>query len=334
MGRHRRSLVLLAGDIGGTKTTLALYDAADVRRPRIVRTYDSRTARDFDALLDSFLAAGNPPDLACVAAAGPVVAGSVQVTNLPWTVSEERLAERTALGRARLLNDVEALGWAVAELLPEERVSLQKGSADPAGPVAVLALGTGLGQAYTTALGTTRAVHASEGGHADFAPATPLQDRLLEATRRDFPHVSTERLCSGSGLPRIHRFLVSEGWEEDPLVARDIADAADPTPAIVSAGLSGRSPASREAVALLCDLLAAEVGNLALRLLSSGGIFLGGGLPPRLLPFLRADRFRQAFLAKGRMAALLDTMPFHVVLPSESVLWGATLRGWEESDAA
>jgi glucokinase len=321
---------LLAGDVGGTKTTLALYDAEDVRVPRVARTYDSRTVERFDALVEAFLGDCNAPapTAASFAVAGPIVERSVRITNLPWGLSGPDLASHFHFERVGLINDVEALAWVASTLRPDEVVAIQKGQVDPSGPIGVLALGTGLGEGYLTRSQGAPRAHASEGGHADFAPTTPQQTRLLESLWREHEHVSVERACSGIGLPRIHRFLVTEeGWTEDPKVGAEIAAAADPTPVVVQAALAGRSAVCHEAVALLCDIFAAEAGNLALKLLSTGGIFLGGGIPPRVLPFLRAPRFRKAFLAKGRFSAFLERVPVLVVLPPHAVLWGAALRG-------
>lgn len=328
MRGSRSGEALLAGDVGGTKTILALYDSDDVRAPVAVRSYDSRAAEGLEPMVDDFLSGGAPPHAASFAVAGPVVDGFVHVTNLPWTVSAGELASRFGFSRIDLLNDVEALGWAVTTLRSNELEALQGGRVLPRGAVALLALGTGLGEGYATGSGADRAVHASEGGHADLAPADPLQLRLLASLWRDFQHVSVERACSGSGLPRIYRFLVQdEGREGNPEVRREIAAAEDPTPAIVRAATEGRCAACEEAVSLLCDLLAAEAGNLALKILATGGVYLGGGLAPRLLPFLRTARFRDAFLAKGRFSALLESLPVSVILASNAVLWGAALRG-------
>jgi len=321
---------LLAGDVGGTKTTLALYDTEDARAPRVARTYDSRTVERFDVLVEAFLGDCNAPApaVASFAVAGPIVEHSVRITNLSWEISGHELMSRFHFKRVSLVNDVEALAWAVPTLRPEEVDVLLKGQADPTGPIGVLALGTGLGEGYLTRGREAPRAHPSEGGHADFAPTTPQQTRLLESLWREHKHVSVERACSGIGLPRIHRFLMTEeGWTEDPAVAAEIAAAADPTPVVVQAALAGRSAVCHEAVALLCDILAAEAGNLALKLLSTGGVFLGGGIPPRILPFLRAPRFRNAFLAKGRFSAFLERVPILVVLPPQAVLWGAALRG-------
>jgi glucokinase len=324
------SRTLLAGDVGGTKTTLALYDAEDVRAPRVVRTYDSRTVERFDSLVEVFLGDCDTPEpaVASFAVAGPIVEHSVRITNLSWGLSGPDLTSRFHFKRVSLVNDVEALAWAVPTLRPEEVDVLLKGQADPTGPIGVLALGTGLGESYVTGGREAPRAHPSEGGHADFAPTTPQQARLLESLWREHKHASVERACSGIGLPKLYRFLVSEeGWAEDPAVAAEIAAAADPTPVVVQAALEGRSAVCHEAVALLCDILAAEASNLALKLLSTGGIFLGGGIPPRVLPFLRAPRFRNAFLAKGRFSLFLERVPVLVVLPPQAVLWGAALRG-------
>jgi glucokinase len=328
---------LLVGDVGGTKTTLALYDTEDVRSPRTVRTYDSRTVERFDVLVEAFLGDCDAPApvVATFAVAGPIVGQSVRITNLPWEFSAPDLASRFRLERVSLVNDVEALAWAVSALRPEEVDVIQEGQVDPSGPVGILALGTGLGEGYLTRRRSAPRAHASEGGHADFAPTTAQQTRLLESLWREHKHVSVERVCSGLGLPRLHRFLVTEeGRTEDPVVRAEIAAAADPTPAIVEAALAGRGAVCHEAVALLCDILAAEAGNLALKLLSTGGIFLGGGIPPRVLPFLRAPRFREAFRAKGRFSSFLERVPILVVLPPHAVLWGAALHGAVSEDGS
>ena len=328
MGSLPSGRLILAGDIGGTKTTLALYDADEIRSPRAVRTYDSRSIGRFDDVVEGFLADAPAPVVATFAVAGPVLDHAAQITNLSWSLSEPDLAKRFSFDRVELLNDVEALAWATGALRPDERATLQDGHADPRGPIAILALGTGLGMGYLTGGANVPQAHPSEGGHTDFAPTTPLQSRLLTSLWREFDHVSVERVGSGLGLPRIHHFLVAqEGWEEDPVVADAILAAADPTPVIVLAASSGKSAACREAVALLCDVVAAEAGNLALKLLATGGVFLGGGMTPRVLSFLRAPRFREAFRAKGRFSQVLERIPVHVILPPEAVLWGAALRG-------
>jgi glucokinase len=337
MKHPRPSNTLLAGDVGGTKTTLALYDGDDVRRPRVARTHDSRTIETFGVVLNGFLAGEPLPAAATIAVAGPVVDDAAQITNLSWGLSKRDLAARLSTSRIELLNDVEALAGAVGVLQPEEIAPLQKGSADARGATAVLALGTGLGMAYITRAPHTLVphVHPSEGGHADFAPASALQERLLASLWHEFGHVSVERVASGLGLPRIHRFLVAEErWPEDAATSAAIAAAADPTPVIVAAALSGRSAACREAVCLLCDVVAAEASDLALTFLATGGVFLGGGLAPRLLPFLRDVRFLAAFRAKGRFASLLERVPVSVILPSEAVLWGAALSAMRTSEVS
>ncbi len=328
MGSPQSVRPLLAGDVGGTKTTLALYDGADIRRPRVTRTYDSRAMVGLEGALEDFLSGEPPPAVATLAIAGPIVDRAGRITNLSWGVSESDLAARFALDRVLLLNDVEALAWAASALHASELATLQEGRPDSRGAVAVLALGTGLGMGYVTGGPETRQAHPSEGGHADFAPTTPLLSRLLTSLWREFDHVSVERIGSGLGLPRIHRFLVTEeGWKETPAVADALTAADDPTPVIVRAATSGDSATCRESVALLCDIVAAEAANLALKLLATGGVFLGGGMAPRVLSFLRDPRFRTSFCAKGRFSPMLEQVPFHVVLPPEAVLWGAALRG-------
>ena len=328
MSRLGSDPALLAADVGGTKTTFALYDGRDVRAPRAQRTYQSSDA-PFDVLLARFLDGAPAPASACLAVAGPVVGRSVRVTNLPWSLSASELEARFSFTRVDLLNDVEALSWATAGLRSDEVARVvQEGQLELEGPVAVLALGTGLGEGFLVGRGDARRAYPSEGGHADFAPTTALQARLLASLWPQFQHVSVERVCSGTGLPRIYRFLANvERYREDPDLATEIASAVDPTPLIVRAAESSRSSACREAVALLCDILASEAGNLALKLLATGGVYLGGGMAPRLLSFLQSPRFRDSFLAKGRFASFLERVPVRVVLPADAVLWGAALHG-------
>ncbi len=321
---------VLAGDIGGTKTTLALHETEDVRAPQKTESYDSPTIEDFDPVVRDFLGKDASParTVVCLAVAGPIIGQSARLTQLSLEISGPHLASHFGFGEVRLINDLEALGYAIPVLRPEELEVLQTGQADPLGSIGVLAPGTGLGESYLTRAAGLMSPHPSEGGHADFAPATARQVRLLESLWRERRHVSVERVCSGIGLPNLHRFVVEdEGLAEDRAVAAEIAATEDPNPVIVEAAVAGRSAACREAVELFCDILAAEAGNMALKVLATGGIFLGGGIPPRILPFLRAPRFREAFLAKGRFSTFLERVPVAVVLPSEAVLWGAALCG-------
>ncbi len=334
MGHRDSGRVVLAGDVGGTKTTLAIYDGDEPRSPRTTRTFESRAAGSLDEILGEFLAGAPAPRRACLAVAGPALGRSARITNLPWNISAPALSERFAIDRVALMNDVQALAGVTGTLRAAELVSLQDGREDPEGAVAVLALGTGLGEAFLAGERGARVAGPSEGGHADFAPVTPLQNRLLTTLWKELGHVSVERVCSGSGLPRVYQFLRdTEGVTEDPGIAAEIASAADPAPVIVRAAVAGRSELCREAAALVCEILAAEAGNLALKVLATGGVFLGGGLAPRLLSFLQAPRFRDAFLAKGRFASLLERMPVRVILSPDAVLWGAALRAMEMREA-
>lgn len=327
---------ILAGDVGGTKTILALYASDDVRAPRVLRTYDSRAQDGLDEALDDILAGGPPPVAAAFAVAGPVVDDAVHITNLRWGLSRRDLAVRLSTPRVVLLNDVAALVGAVEELAPTEVAVLQEGRRDPRGATGVLALGTGLGMAYVARNSKTLAAtaHPSEGGHADFAPASPLQARLLASLAAELGHVSVERVASGLAVPRIYRFLVDEERRpEEPAVRAALDAGNDATPAIIAAALSGASTTCREAVAVLCDTVAAAAGNLALTLLATGGIYLGGGLAPRLLPFLSEPRFLGVFCAKGRFESLLRRVPVSIVLAPHAVLWGAAYRALQAAQS-
>ena len=325
-----RSPRILAGDIGGTKTVLGLYPSDDAAgsTPIVTETYPSRSYPDLESILTAFRE--NHPDpvaAASFAVAGPVRGKRAEVTNLPWTIDAATISREFGFGHVDLWNDLEALAASVPHLPASSLHTLASGRPATQGAIAVLAPGTGLGQAFLAWNGSRYAAHPSEGGHADFAPFDPITTRLLTFLWDRFDHVSVERVCSGSGLPDLYRFLRDgEGLAEDSAMADRIAQCDDPTPCIVDAALEQESALCLRTVELLTRILAAEAGNLALKTLSTGGLYLGGGMPPKLLPFLDSDLFRTAFLAKGRFAGLLDEMPIHVILDPRAVLHGAALH--------
>lgn len=329
-----RSETLLAGDIGGTKTVLALIAGGDVRRPTCLQTTASADITEFAQLVETFLA-DSPPDVrpaaASFAVAGPVLGESARLTNLPWSIEAPVLRDRCRLQRVDLINDVQALAWAIPSLRTDDVKALWPTTDPTTGTVAVLALGTGLGQACLATVRGGRAALPSEAGHADFAPQDALQERLLHALRKEFDHVSVENVCSGIALPHLYRFLrnaAGPAGERTPT-----AGASATTPEIVAAARHGTSSVAVAAVELLADILAAECGNAALRWLSVGGVYIGGGLALHILPFLDARRFRDRFVAKGRFSSLLERIPVYAVLSPEAILWGAALFGLTEGDA-
>lgn len=318
--------MLLAGDIGGTKSRLAIFaDGADPRRPLVEEVLPSGRFSGIGALIRAFLKrTDQSADRACFAIAGPVVDGRATATNLPWIADAEEIRREFGFRSVRLLNDLAATVRAVPLLEPGELRTLSPGEPAADGVIAMIAPGTGLGEAFLTREEGRWLEHASEGGHADFAPGDALEEELLQELRKEFDHVSYERVCSGPGILRIYRFLRERGSREEPAgLAAKLAAAADPVQAIVEQALAEKSGICGRAVGLFCSILGAEAGNLALKTLSTGGVYIGGGIAPRLLPFLEDESFLAAFRRKGRMAGLLTRMPLHVILEPRAALIGA-----------
>jgi glucokinase len=324
--------MLLAGDIGATKTNLAVFSPeAGPRAPLAEATFPSTDYPGLEALVREFLA---QLDLklegASFGASGPVVAGRVTVTNLPWVIDETQLQAALNLSFVWLLNDLEAIAHAVPLLEPADLHTLNEGQPTPGGTIAIIAPGTGLGEAFLAWDGSRYRPHASEGGHTDFAPNNPLEADLLRYLQHRFEHVSYERICSGLGLPNIYAFLKDSGYTDEPAwLAEQLAAANDPTPIIANAALHNERPCELCVATLniFVSILGAEAGNLALKVLASGGVYLGGGIPRRILPALEKGQFMQAFQRKGRLSDLLANMPVHVILNPKAALLGAACHG-------
>jgi glucokinase len=325
--------MLLAGDIGGTKTILALYSAeSGPHAPLAEATYPSVEYPSLETLASEFLARVNlKVERASFGVAGPVVGGRATVTNLPWVLDEAQLRAALDLSAVHLLNDVLAVAHAVPGLGSVDVRTLNQGAPADGGAIAVIAPGTGLGEAYLTWDGVRYRAFASEGGHTDFGPNTPLEMEMLRFLQQRFDHVSYERICSGIGLPNIYRFLKESGYASEPAWLAEQLAADDPTPIIVAAALDTSRPCELCAATLdlFVSALGAEAGNMALKVLATGGVYLGGGIPPRILPLLAGGEFMQAFLRKGRFSELLSRMPVRVILNSKAALLGAALYGLE-----
>ncbi len=324
---------VLAADVGGTKTLVALGEAGPDGRPRVLarRRYASAGWAGLEPLLRDFLdgaAPGPPPAAACLAVAGPVTGGeenqTARVTNLTWTLDGRALARALDIGRVRLVNDFAAVARGLDALGPEDVETLQAGRPEPGTPRAVIGAGTGLGLALLVPerAGGWR-VLPSEGGHADFAPADPEQAALAEWLRPRLGRVSVEHVLSGRGLVRILEFLAGrEGREPGPELVRAMKGG-DPAAAIGEAALAGSDPLAAAAVALFVRAYGAHAGDLALLALPRGGLYVAGGIAPRLAPLLRAGGFMDAFRAKPPMEALLAAIPVHLVRNPEAGLLGA-----------
>jgi glucokinase len=324
--------MLLAGDIGGTKTNLAVFSPDEgLRAPLAEATFPSSCYPSLEALVSEFLAQIDiKVERASFGVAGPVVAGRAATTNLPWEMDQGQLQAALNIPTVRLLNDLAAIAHAVPFLEPSDLHTLNKGQAVPNGTLAVIAPGTGLGEAFLTWDGSRYVTLPSEGGHADFAPTDPLQIGLLAYLLDRFDHVSFEQVCSGRGLPNIYAYLKDGGYAGEPgWLAEQLATARDPNPVIVQAALSGKSELCVATLDTFVSILAAEASNLALKVLATGGIYLGGGIPPRILPALEGPRFMRAFTNKGRFSDLLARVPVHVILNPKSALLGAACHGLE-----
>jgi len=326
--------MILACDVGGTKTNVALLEpngaALDIVR---LETYRSGEHSSLDEIVAAFVARGALPlEAAGFGVAGPVIGGRAVTTNLPWQVDAQRLADRLGLRSAVLLNDVEAHAWSVDLLAETDLVTLQPGT-PVGGTIGIVAAGTGFGvSALVKSAGAAVSI-ASEGGHADFAARTELEAELLAFLRARFGHVSVERVLSGPGLVNVYDFLLESSGANEAEWLRSALREGDPAATISRAAMEGRSETCARAVDLFLELYGAEAGNWALRTLATGGVYLGGGIAAKLLgPSSQAsdswrrragELFLGGFVGKGRLEPLLLTMPVRVIVNERAPLIGA-----------
>jgi glucokinase len=328
--------MLLAGDIGGTKTILAIYASESViRAPLHEESFPSARYPDLKDIVHAFLAGKSQAvDRAVFGVSGPVVKGTARITNLPWILEEQKLGHALNLKTVYLLNDLEALAYAVPILESEDLLTLNKGNPVAEGTIAVIAPGTGLGEAFLTfekgGANSRYRSHPSEGGHADFAPIESLENELLEHLRKRISHVSYEKVCSGPGISEIYNFLKTSGYgKETEWVSVELSRAEDPTPVIVKASFNEARPSKlcRKTIHLFTSILGAEAGNLALKVLATGGVYIGGGIAPAIVPALKQGPFLHRFKNKGRMSDLLARMPVHVITNPKAALLGTAYFG-------
>lgn len=325
--------MLLAGDIGGTKTHLAVYSHEQGPRKAVAeKQYASSSFSNLESIIQAFMAEFDLPiERAVFGVAGPVVGGQASITNLPWLIRESRLQDVLGIDSVTLLNDLQSIAFSIPYLDQQDLHTLNRAEAVAHGPIAVIAPGTGLGEAYLTWDGSRYLAHASEGGHADFGPTDALEMGLLRYMLQRFDHVSYEKVCSGLGIANLYGYLKDSGYApEPPWLAAQLVESSDPTPVIVNAGLRhAEQPCELavETLRLFVSILGAEAGNLALKLMSTGGVYLGGGIPPRILPWLEHTYFMQSFLNKGRFSTVLIRFPVHVILHRNAALFGATCYG-------
>lgn len=317
--------IVLAGDVGGTKTNLGLYERGE-KGPRLLvsATYPSREARGLESLVGRFLEE-NPGSVrsACFGIPGPVLQGRSRTTNLPWVVSEAGLRRRFGWDRITLLNDLEATAHGIPVLGKHRFAALNRTRMQPSETRALLAPGTGLGISLLLARPDGLLALPSEGGHVDFAPSNEDEVDLWRSLRDRYGHVSIERVLSGPGIAAIYAWLHTTGrFRETSRVRRLLAER-DPAPAITSGALEGNDAACTETLQRFTSILGAAAGNVALTAMATGGVYLGGGIPPKILPLLRNGPFLEAFRNKGRFRGLLERIGIRVLLDEQTAMTGA-----------
>lgn len=317
--------MILAGDIGGTKTHLALFEQqGENLQASVEETFVSQDYTSLEEVISLFIKSHPQSiDRACFGVAGPVRAGCAETTNLPWVVDIRNLSKQLNRQNVTLINDLEANAHGLFHLAPTDFWVLNPGEEDATGNAALISAGTGLGEAGLFWDGKQYFPFASEGGHADFAPMDALQSELLTHLQGRFNHVSWEHVLSGPGLQNIYFFLRDRGHGQEPQWLAEKMQTGDPSATITQAALEKSSPLCEQTLQIFVTFYGAEAGNLALKLLATGGLFIGGGIAPKILPALKSGDFMQAFVAKGRLQPVLEKIPVRVVLNNRTALIGA-----------
>lgn len=319
--------MILASDIGGTKTNLALFELKDSILE--IKAQHQFASRDFSSLTDVIIAfekiTSIPQiDAACFGIAGPVINGRCRTTNLPWDVTTADLQEHLHTDKVRLLNDLESTAYGMLYLPEEAFVDLNPTGRHVHGNRVIIAAGTGLGEAMLFYDGTDYHPIGSEGGHGDFAPITAQQDELLQWLRKRYPgHVSYERVLSGPGIYTLYEFLYDNGYAPQPASMMQIPEGKDRSAMVSECALKEKDPLCMEALRLFAEIYGAEAGNLALKAMSLGGVYIGGGIAPKILPTLTNGHFMNSFASKGRFEELLRGMQVKIALNPETSLLGA-----------
>ena len=320
--------MILAGDIGGTKVDLALYSfvQGDLK-PFAEKKYAAKEYPSLEAVVQDFLKASQPPETvtsACFGVPGPVRDGKLKLTNLPWVLDSRVLSRDLEIDHLFLINDLEANGYGIPELPASMIRTLSAGDPSVAGNRGLIAAGTGLGEAVLVWNGKAHMPMASEGGHTDYAPRTDEEIELLRYLRRTLNgRVSYERVVSGIGMANLYAFLRDEKGMEEPAWLKERMQTEDPNAVIGELAVTGESELCVRALDLFVSAYGAEAGNLALKVLSLGGIYIGGGIAPKIIEVLQRGEFMKAFTDKGRMSALLEQIPVHIILESRAALIGA-----------
>ena len=317
--------MILAGDIGGTNARLAYFQPQNGHL-RLVseRVFPSREHSELGDIVSQFLNdSGTRPEVACFGIAGPVRNGRVETSNLPWVIEQSRLAKQIHLPGTLLINDLEASAWGIGALTSADLVPLNHVNGPTVGNQGVIAPGTGLGEAGLFWDGSRHQVFACEGGHTDFGPQGDLQTELVRSLQARFGHVSYERILSGPGLVNVYEFLRDSGHGKESPEFTAAQKKGDPAAAISRAAMEGTDSLAEKALDLWISVYGAEAGNLALKVMATGGLFLAGGISPKILAKLKGPLFMQSFLDKGRLRPLMESIPVQVVTNEKAGLLGA-----------
>jgi glucokinase len=324
--------MILACDVGGTKTNLALYEqAGNGLRHCLTRTFKSQDHTLPEKIIKAFLAEIGKVSLVCIGVAGPVREGKCSMTNLKWTVNREAIRRVCNAKAAYLINDIQALAFAVPYLHRSKFAYLQKGKPDPEGNMAVAAVGTGFGQAALLRVKNGYLPLSSEGGHVDLAPRNEREFALLNYLKKKFGRVSVERVVSGPGIHAVYKFVLETKKGRESAKIKHRLTIEDPPRVIVSEGLSGNSAVCRETLQFFCRLYGAVAGNMALQYNATGGVALGGGVSPAIVAAMAQGEFMEAFLDKGRFRKHLENIPVKVILDESAALLGAAWHAKEMS---
>ena len=325
MTKSMDKTLVLAGDIGGTKTNLGLFLKGEERPvPKVIETFSSQNAPDLEHIIRQFLETHKMSVThACFGVAGPVVNGKSKTTNLPWNISEDRIKKEFNFHRVKLVNDLTATAMALPLLNQDQFFPLNQAGSIKDRNLALIAPGTGLGKAMLIYQNGRYLPVPSEGGHADFAPNSEAETELWRYLNQHYGHVSIERVVSGSGLVNIYNWLKDSGRLNEPEWLRQRLKEIDPAKAVTDAALVDKDPGCTSTLNMFVSILGAVAGNLALTAMTTGGVYLGGGIPAKILPKLKEDIFMEAFTNKGRFKGFLEKIPVKVILNDKAALIGA-----------
>ena len=326
--------MILAGDIGGTKVNLALYELENNELKVVAQEqFVSRDYEKFSYIVEAFKESSSMPKIeaACFGIAGPIINERCRTTNLPWDIKAADLKEQLDTSSVKLLNDLESTAYGMLYLKEEEFVSLNATGRKTKGNIAVIAAGTGLGEAILFWDGKQYHPIGTEGGHTDFAPISSQQDELLTWLRKRYPgHVSYERIVSGAGIYIIYEFLSETGFAPEPQAMLNIKEGEDKSAMVSQCALNQKDPLCLESLRLFAEIYAAEAGNLALKSMSLGGVYIGGGIAPKIMPIIESEYFLNAYASKGRFEEMLRGVEVKVSLNQETALLGSARYAYDK----